>query len=530
MKKLALQFLCYLAVGTLGATTYTSRSIMNIAAQAPVDPTLYDLFTNQFIYDRQEPRKKHTFAQSLHHLHNKHKSRLNVVVWGGSTTNADNIAQYLLPFGQTELLVREGYANVLHPTNPNVDVPGNQSIVAENFNITTAQKNFCSTLTFKPKQTVVGVNFFGYCQLTNKLWVSFEAPFVHMKNTVDMVETVTFNGGFAIPQGAAPTSQGFNNTHFFSNMQQAFKADGMLYGKIDGTQTKNTFAEVKLKAGYTYLHDGRQTLQMYGGIILPTGNKPKSKYLFEPLVGNNKHWGVVVGSYFTRNLETQKFTLNLSMDSAIQYLFKNTQMRSFDLAGKPWSRYLGIYADNSQRLKDAANGTTETQMRFQTWGINYFTQAVTVKPYYLIDFLFNASFVLPHNSALDFGLKVFSQSGEEVELKNPWQLGPMIGKLSDGVTSFLGECAPLRGINNMYSTVVDNSTTNAIYITQDQLDMTSASQPFRTDYTFYAALHTKLDSQKIKNCILQSGFGYTIASNNATANRWQLWIGGARNF
>jgi len=527
MNKKRLLLLCLLGPATSSAVKFTSRSIMNISQVMPVDPTLYYMFNDHFTYDRDEV-ECNKLKDKMKHTGKETKSAFNMVVWGGSTTNHDDMAKYLLPFGKTQLLVREGYQTT---TNPNVDVPGNQDIVAENFNITTNQQNFCSILNFKPKQTFVGVGFSGYYQLSNKIWLSFEAPVIHVKNTLDMVETVTYaGGGVQVLNTAAPETIGFNNTPFVANMTEAFKNPNMHYGKIDGSQSKTAVAYVNLKVGYTYLHEEKRSLHMYGGLLLPTGNKPKGIYLFEPLVGNNKHFGIILGTYFTRRFETKRFGVNISADSDTEFLFSNTQTRSFDLAGKPWSRYLGVYANNAQRLLDAANGTFNSQMRYQTWGVNLFTQEVKVNPHFSTNLIINASFELPRDFAFDLGFKSFWQQDEHVTLKNPWALAPIIGELSELATNTVGECTPARDINNMNALIASNVPATVVYITEDQLDLTSATQPFRSDYTLYAATHKLCEFKNFKSCRLQLGTSYTFGSNNATANRWQVWLGSACYF
>ena len=526
LKKNRLLLLCLLGPATSSAVKFTSRSIMNISQVMPVDPTLYYMFNDHFTYDRDEVEGK-TLKEKIKHLSKEAKSAFNMVVWGGSSTNHDDMAKYLLPFGKTQLRVREGYNTNPGGTNPNVDVPGNQDLVAENFNITTKQGNFCSTLAFKPKQTFVWVGFSGYRQISNKIWLSFEAPLIHVKNTLDMVETVTYAGGGAVVQAAGAATQGFNNTPFVANMEEAFKNPNMHYGKIDGPQSKTAVAYVNLKVGYTYLHEEDRSLHVYGGFLLPTGNKPKGVYLFEPLIGNNKHFGLILGAFFTRRFETKRFAVNVSADSDTEFLFANTQTRSFDLAGKPWSRYMGVYANNSQRLLDNATGVGGglSQMRYQTWGVNLFTQEVKVNPHFSTNLIINASFELPRNFAFDLGFKCFWQQDEHVTLKNPWILGPIIGELSKDATNQVGECTPARGINNMFANVATSPIGQVIYVTADQLDLTSATQPFRSNYTIYAATHKLCEFKKFNSCRLQLGTSYTFGSNNATADRWQVWLG-----
>ena len=535
MKKIPLLLACLAGPGVLAASSsassnaykFTSRSIMNISQTAPIDPLMYKVFTDHFVYDREEV-KENKLKRKIKHLCKESKSYFNIMAWGGSTTNHEDIARYLLPFGKTQLKVREGCNSL---TNLGVNTPNNQDIIAENFNIVTNQKNFCSVLDFKPKQTFAGVGFAGYYQISNSTWVAFELPVIHVKNSLDFVETVTYAGGGAVVQSAAATSEGFDNTPFVPDMTTAFKNPYMLYGRIDGSQSHTAVAYLNLKVGYTYIYEADRSLQVYGGVVLPTGNKPKGIYLFEPLVGNNKHFGIILGSFFTRQFHTNRFAFDIAVDSNTQWLFPNTQVRPIDLAGKPWSRYLGLYANNNQRLLDAANTTVSSQMRYQTWGVNLLTQEVKVNPHFTTDLVFNFSFELPHNGAFDLGFRCYWQQDEDVTLKNPWQLGPMIGKLSDAQVNHPGECDPVRGINNMFYAMTDGDASNqAVYITQDQLDLNSASQPFRGDYTFYAALHRIFDGKRIKGCALQIGTNFTFASNMATANRWAVWAGASRLF
>lgn len=536
MKKIPIVLACLAAPGIAGAAEavssnaykFTSRSIMNISQTMPTDPMMYHVLNDHFIYDREEV--EHTkLKEKMKHLGKEAKSYLNIMAWGGATTNATNIARYLLPFGKTQLLVREGYQGT---TNPSVDTINNQDIVAENFNIVTKQGNFCSVLDFKPKQTFAGVGFNGYFQISNTFWVAFELPVIHVKNNLDFVETVTFAGGGPVVPSADPATEGFDNTPFVGSMTAAFQNPNMKYGRIDGSQDHTAVAYVNLKVGYTYLYEPDRSLQVYGGVVLPTGNKPKSIYLFEPLVGNNKHFGVILGSMFTRQFQTKRFAVDILVDSNTQFLFPNTQVRSIDLAGKPWSRYLGIYADNKQRLLDEANGSGFSEMRYQTWGINFFTQEVNVNPHFSTDLVFNFSFELPRNGAFDLGFRCFWQQDEHVTLKNPWLPTPIIGKLSDASVASAGggECVPARGINDMFSNFTDSLANAPIYITQPQLDLESCSQPFRSDYTMYAALHRFFDMKKIKGCGLQVGTSFTYASNDASANRWAVWIVASRLF
>ncbi|GAH20592.1 unnamed protein product, partial [marine sediment metagenome] len=65
----------------------------------------------------------------------------------------------------------------------------------------------------------------------------------------------------------------------------------------------------------------------------PTGNRPNSCYLFEPIVGNGKHWelgGGITGSWiFWRSEEYDDRHMGVWLDATLTHLFKDCQCRSF---------------------------------------------------------------------------------------------------------------------------------------------------------------------------------------------------------
>lgn len=78
-------------------------------------------------------------------------------------------------------------------------------------------------------------------------------------------------------------------------------------------------------------------------VAAPTGNKPEGCYLFEPIAGNGGHWELGGGIHgnvrFAQNYETERF-FNFYAEANITHLFRTKQKRTFDLCGKPMSRYM----------------------------------------------------------------------------------------------------------------------------------------------------------------------------------------------
>ena len=52
---------------------------------------------------------------------------------------------------------------------------------------------------------------------------------------------------------------------------------------------------LKLKLGMIMLRNDCSYLYTYVGVLAPTGTKPKAEYVFEPIIGENRHVGVLTG-------------------------------------------------------------------------------------------------------------------------------------------------------------------------------------------------------------------------------------------
>lgn len=78
-------------------------------------------------------------------------------------------------------------------------------------------------------------------------------------------------------------------------------------------------------------------------VAAPTGNHPEATYLFEPIVGNGHHWELGGGIHglarFWQREDFQRFICFYG-EANVTHLFKSKQKRTFDLCGKPMSRYM----------------------------------------------------------------------------------------------------------------------------------------------------------------------------------------------
>ncbi len=426
-------------------------------------------------------------------------SSIEATIFGGVSTNSEKLAKYFFFGGKTELVVRE-----TPPANVIATELG-QDILADNFNID-VQDGFRSVISLKPKQTFVGVALSAKKHFREKYWASVEVPFLRVRNDLHFVEKITnpavHNENLSID--SAPTA---------GNMKDAFKQPAMKYGKIDGPQKKRGVGDVTLKFGYDCPHFNRDDLFItsYLGVVLPTSNKPKAVYMFEPLLGNGGHTALMFGSRGEVELRNYRNgTIWMSWGIESQYLFQNIQKRSFDLKRNgAWSRYLQMYATEAKRASNTAIG--------RSFGINLLTLDAKVTPGYIATFNTALSYVGKQWHGT-IGYTTIARQKETIKLKNAWQEGPMITAyvLADGVNPFHAIGTELADLD---SNAAPDSAASVIKATD--IDLNSAAHPATISNMLYVSIgaYCPCNYQRV----FEAGVSYECGKDNTTLNRMGAW-------
>lgn len=453
----------------------------------------------------------------------------DIVVFGGRTTKGRDLANYFLPNCKNSLVVTE------QTNNPAVATQAVGDLLAENFNIFTVNRGtpgqgFQSSVCFNARHTEVGVGLhwlqsFWCNDDRNKWWyLDVNFPIMNVNNRMSISENVVNNGGGVDTSVTSVTP--------VANMVEAFKQAAWNFGKIDCTckRSKTGVADVELKIGYQWMWQDCCNIASYAGVLIPTGNAPTGRYVFEPIVGHGKHVGVMWGSrggfeIWTNCDETWHLDFDLAVHS--QYLFKKKQVRSFDLKGKPWSRYLEVYANFAQ----AQTANTNGDVILSTPGINVFTQCVSVKPGFFHNM--TSSLIMENNCGFqaELGYNLYARQTECIGLN--WVTGPAI-KLA-AITSTSGAQAgltnPVRDItpNPLLNEPANNVTPfgQANYtltqIQQADIDTQSAAHPAGIAYLVYGSLGKRWDDM----CYpidLNLGGSYEFSSRDfSVLNRWGVW-------
>jgi hypothetical protein len=438
-----------------------------------------------------------------------------IVPFGGRSVKASEIAEYFMFCHKSELNVATGNLPGL-PTNPNL-----RDVNAADFNIAVGLSNpaFQSTIKFRPRHSFAGVGF-DYKQYLaardaceKKWWMEISFPVLHVKNDMRLSET---------SNGVAPLNANVN-----ANMVEAFKGlkgyfnpsigDGTVtgsawkYGKINGPRKKTGVADIELKLGYDYLCEEMCHAESYIGGLIPTGNRAEAHYVFEPIVGHGKHGGLIWGASWGWEVwNSCDRYLHFEMATNGKYLFKNTQHRSFDVKGKPWSRYMLVYNNAS----DAANQAVQD-------GINVFTRKVEVRPRFQKDL--NSAFVYTScGFQAELGYNFWAKDAEKIKLDRPWEGTQAFAAIDDA-----GGSAGANLINRAITIKETFEDCNVAYganlaIRAQDLDLQSASSPSALTHTFYGSLGYRWDDWCYPTFVGLGG-SYELADDYGAISRWTIW-------
>lgn len=455
------------------------------------------------------------------------------VLFGSQTSDAGDLAQYFFPDANEKLIA----ANDGPLQQPGFTVKKN--LLAQDFNVFTKNNNFESTISIEPQQTVIGLGLHVRQSVWKShtyargVWFSFSAPIMRVKNDMNFFEKITNDGG-----GADEAA----NDVVVANMKEAFQQSDWKYGKITECSMKKTgLGDIEAKVGYEWLDHSPTHMESYFGLVIPTGNKNEAEYVFQPIVGRGKNFGIMLGSSLGIDLwdnATGDMNIRYELANHFEWLFQNTQKRSFDLKNRPWSRYLPVYAtqEEAQEAADLATSNQQFAMNNSTPGINVFTQEVKVTPGLTTDINTAFQFTWKKFQA-EVGYNFLAKRAENVELDCPWQVGPALKHyLGEGQTN------PIRTIdgNRYYEQIVTNIVEAPIpadeiiipvslanyemsLIQESDLDLNSAATPALFANTLYGTVGFHAYDREYP---LFGNFGasYTFSkNNNAVPRRWVIW-------
>lgn len=429
------------------------------------------------------------------------------VVFASTSVNTAEIARFFLPFGKTQIVAGEDKSQAVDDNT--VDV------LAKYFGVKTsdidANQTFQSTVQFKPKQNVQGLGL-NYVQDFSKygfkgIRLNIQTPILRVHNNLHAKESITNEGGGDVPAG------------YVGSMMEAFTGDTVFgdkhfrYGKIAPCGlTKWGLGDIEISIGSQNHELCVCQRGWWLGAVIPTGNKPKGEYLFEPIVGNNHHFGVIFGGYYHHQVWTNHDDKEIwvHFHSQTRHLFPNKQRRSFDLVDKQWSRYIWLFPSKTSSPTDVNPG------------INFLTLPVDVAPRSVLNINTAATYSC-EGLLLEGGMNTFARQSEKVKLKCAY----------NGDAAIVGETDEEAPVSRSNATIrhfagIDNDTKYTPFKESD-INLASAAQPATLSYVFYASAGYQWLEIDYPSFISLGG-SYEYSADNAGLERWMGWIKGGMAF
>jgi hypothetical protein len=444
----------------------------------------------------------------------------------------DHIAQAL--FGTPFLFISGSQAEVRGATDILGDYFGLSTEFQSTVQLNPTIQNFITTLSL----------YVGFDGWLPGLYCMLHAPAVWTQWHLHLNETV-LNDGTDSPYPAlymdeesitAPYTsftQALTGTKTFGQMTNPLAA-----GRVCGTQKKGGLSDLIMILGYDIISrpDGYAGLNFR--VAAPTGSRPNGTFLFEPVIGNGKHWECGIGfsgrvPVWEKDGEQE---LSLFANLNFTHLFKARQTRSFDLCLNGFgSRYILV-----KQFDNDGNYTGNLLP-----AINVTTLSCDVRVDLQFEFLAMLGYTYNGLTA-DLGYNGWIRSKERISLRetiphNRYGLKGIQNVFTDmdTLSTITQSTATLHGNDFTDMALVADSDSPRFFNTND-LNLSSAACPMLLTHKLFAhigygfgtahdwwipyiGLGTSIEFEGINT-------SNTEKPNRNTLSQWALWIKGGIAF
>ena len=300
-------------------------------------------------------------------------------------------------------------------------VPDRQSneLLAENFGLS---RTFRGSIHFCPsiENFIVDLGFYlGLDAWVQGLYFRAHAPFVHARWKLGATQVRNNENGagnrkptFApcfvgeeSDQAAQTIEQALSGNFLFGDLKTRWCA-----GKFDFCKrTKNGLADIDLILGYNFINDDCYHLGFYAQAVIPTAKKRKNEFVFDPLIGNGRHFELGAGiSAHTVLWSGEDANVALFLEGNITHMFKSRQCRLFDLRNHgPFSRYLLLKEFDSNGTRLIYNGNLLSATCFTSRDVNV---SVDVKADFSLKLAYRWC-----GFGFDIGYNIYGHSAETID-------------------------------------------------------------------------------------------------------------------
>ncbi len=336
---------------------------------------------------------------------------------------------------------------------------------------------YSSTICFKPKRQAFGGVLTFFADIGNScvetLWLSINTAVMGARHMIGLEEK---------DRAVEGTLEGLKNAC------DAFNNPDWNAGKIDCCRwhSKGGLDDIQVKIGHKWWHTPKAHIADYLALVVPTGARPTSEFLFEPLVGS-RHFqlGFGLNADHTMNV-TDLYSMYFMIDFKFLYAFAGTEKRSFDLKNNGnGSRYL-LVAGEKERLSTLP-------------GINLFTLPVQVTPGSSLNLWAAFHLETRNNWHVEVGYNLWYRQAEKIKLLSDACRCPLEneGGIKGGFGIF--DLARIHDPQNVTSASTANisqgletnqpkSDGTFVELTSEDLDLKSAAHPAALTNKLYGAI------------------------------------------
>ncbi len=446
---------------------------------------------------------------------------------------SNRIAQTL--FGTNTLFVSGSQA-----TNRNEN-----AILADYFGLS---PSFQSEVTLKPEIKNILFTFSGYLgfdQWVKGLYLAIHAPAVWTKWDFKLEENIADNGANStfpahyMDTDAVTPILGSFVTALKGNRTFGQMTETMAFGKVCGSQSKWGLSDLLLILGYDIVSRENGYAGINLRVAAPTGNRPKSDFLFEPLVGNGKHWELGLG-FAGRVLIWEKDgeqELSFFADANFTHLFRSRQTRSFDFCSNGFgSRYILLkeFDTNERYTGKLIPAINKTSLCCKV-SVDIQFELLAMFGYTYKGFVFDAGYNAWIRSKERITLRECI-TNRTYALKGIQDVVTDVGELSQLTQS----TATLHGnLLSEQAAVVD--TNSPIFISTKDLDLRSAASPMVLTHKLFTHIGYGWQEDEKASLVPYLGLGTSVEfegintsntekPNRNTLSQWAFWLKGGIAF
>jgi len=144
---------------------------------------------------------------------------------------------------------------------------------------------------------------------------------------------------------------------------------GLKFAKMERCSRDRTgFADLRMEIGRNFIQKDKYQVGIAFQLAAPTGNKRDAEFAFDPTVGNGNHWevgGVLHGHYILWRSKDEDKYVGVYLDANLTHMVTAREQRTFDLKGRPNSRYM-LAEKLGRPVNYLSGGTTAAAASFTT--------------------------------------------------------------------------------------------------------------------------------------------------------------------